>query len=156
MNAASNKRSLWPFAIIGYFAIVLCAMAIFVTWAVRQNMDLVRPDYYEHEILFQRQIDAVNRARPFASQIAVAYEIERQTLSVRVPSAHVTAQFSGTAHLYRPSDAKLDRRIDLKPARDGTQIIDTSELAAGLWKVRLHWAANGESFAFEQSIIVGG
>jgi nitrogen fixation protein FixH len=153
---SSNRRSLWPRAIIGYFAVVLCAMAVFVTWAVRQNMDLVRPDYYEHEILFQKQIDAVNRARPFASQIAVTYEIERQTLSVRIPSSHVVAQLSGTAHLYRPSDASLDRRVELKPAPDGAQIINARQLAPGLWKVRLDWTANGEAFAFERSIVIGG
>ena len=157
MNATSPpKRSAWPYAIAGFFAIAVCAMTVFVTWAVRQDMDLVRPDYYEHEILFQKQIDTVNRTRPFARELAVAYDFERRTLLLRVPSAHVGAQFSGQAHFYRPSDARLDRRVDLKPANDGTQSINTAELAPGLWKVRLDWRANGDSFAFEQSIVIGG
>jgi len=154
--ASSNKRSPWPYAIAGFFFVAFCASGVFVTWAVRQNMDLVRPDYYEHEILFQKQIDAVNRTRPFAHEITIAYDFTRQTLSLRVPSVHVAAQFSGTAHLYRPSNAKLDRRVALKPARDGTQSINATQLTPGLWKVRLDWTANGETFAFEQSIVIGG
>jgi hypothetical protein len=154
-NALKPKRSPWPYAITGYFFLMLCGIATFVTWAVRQNMDLVRPDYYEHEILFQNQIDAINRARPLAGQIAVVYDPGRQTLLLRVPSTHVGAHFNGTAHFYRPSDAKLDWRVDLKPARDGTQAINTTQFTPGLWKVRLLWMVNGEGFAFEQSVIIG-
>jgi len=156
MTTATKPRSLWPYAIAGYFILAFIAAAVFVTWAVRQDMDLVRPDYYEHEILFQQQIDAVNRARAFGAQVGVAYDLATHKLAVRVPPSHLTAQFSGTAHLYRPSDAKLDRRIDLKPTADGAQTIDTTQLAPGLWKVRIDWTANGETFAFEQSIIIGG
>ena len=156
VTVTPDKRSLWPYAIGGYFLIAFVGAAIFVTWAVRQDMDLVRPDYYEHEILYQKQIDAVNRTRPFGADVGVAYDLNEHRLAVRVPSAHVIGQFSGSAHLYRPSNAKLDRRIDLKPASNGTQTIDTTQLAPGLWKVRLDWTANGEAFAFEQNIIIGG
>lgn len=149
-------RSAWPYAIAGFFLTALCAIAVFVTWAVRQNMDLVRPDYYEHEILFQTQIDAVNRTRPFVGELAVAYDLDQRILVLRLPRTHIGARFSGQAHLYRPSNAKLDRQVSLKPAHDGTQTINTAELAPGLWKVRLTWKANGESFAFEQSIVIGG
>jgi nitrogen fixation protein FixH len=157
MNAVTPpKRSFWPHAIASYFALAITGIAIFITWAVRQNMDLVRADYYEHEILFQKQIDAVNRTRPFASELTAAYDFSKHTLLVSVPAAHVGEQFRGKAHLYRPSDAKLDQRIDLKPDRQGKQIINPANLTPGLWKVRLDWTANGESFAFEQTIIVGG
>lgn len=159
MNAipiTSTKRSLWPYAIASYFALAITGIAVFITWAVRQNMDLVRADYYEHEILFQKQIDAVNRARPFAKELTMAYDFSKHTLLVSVPATHIGEQFQGKAHLYRPSDARLDQHIDLKPARDGKQTINAANLAPGLWKVRLDWIANGESFAFEQTIIVGG
>ena len=154
--ATQPKRSLWPYAIAGYFALAITGIAIFITWAVHQNMDLVRPDYYEHEILFQKQIDAVNRTRPFANQLTMAYDFSQHSLLVRVPAAHIGEQFKGTAHLYRPSNAKLDQSIELKPGRDGHQLINAANLTPGLWKVRLDWTARGEAFAFEQTILVGG
>jgi nitrogen fixation protein FixH len=163
MNARANRiaqgrpaRSLWPYAIAGYFLLAICGMAAFITWAVRQNMDLVRPDYYEHEMLFQKQIEAVNRTQPFAHELAVSYDAQQQSLLLRVPPTHVGSQFHGTAHLYRPSDARLDRRIELKPALDGTQVIEGAKLAPGLWKVRLDWTFQDKSFAFEQSIVIDG
>jgi hypothetical protein len=159
MNAtttAPTSRSPWPYAIAGYFALAVIAIIIFVIWILPHKMDLVRPDYYEHEILFQKQIDAVNRTRPFAKDLAVAYDPLNSAIIVSLPANHVGEAFSGKAHLYRPSDAKLDVHIDLKPTSTGKQLIETSKLAPGLWKVRLEWLANGQAFAFEQSIIVGG
>ena len=149
------KRSMWPYAIAGYFALAIIGIVIFITWAVRQNMDLVRPDYYEHEILFQKQIDAINRTRPFANELTIAYDVGQRSLLVRVPAAHVGEQFSGTAYLYRSSNAKLDQTLPLQPGRDGRQILN-ARLTPGLWKVRLGWSAGGELFVFEQTIIVGG
>jgi nitrogen fixation protein FixH len=154
-TATASKRSLWPYAIAGYFGLAIAGIAIFVTWAVRQNMDLVCADYYEHEILFQKQIDAVNRTRPFVRELNVAYDMANGSLLVRLPAMHAREQFTGKAHLYRPSNAKLDQSIDLKPADDGTQTIDAMHLAPGLWKVRLDWTTAGESFAFEQTVVIG-
>lgn len=158
MNGAAAtppKRSAWPYAIAAYFAIAITCIAIFITWAVRQHMDLVRPDYYEHEILFQKQIDAANRARPFASELTIAYDLNKRLLLVRLPAAHIGEHFTGKVHLYRPSDAKLDQNFDLKPDRDGRQTINAAQLSPGLWKVRINWTAGGETFAFERTIIVG-
>ena len=158
MNARNSRtrplRSLWPYAIASYFLLAICGMAAFITWAVRQNMDLVRPDYYEDEILFQKQIEAANRTRPLAREISVSYDAQQQRLLLRVPSTHAKSPFHGRAHLYRPSDARLDRRIELKPSFEGTQIIDSATLAPGLWKVRLDWSFENEAYTFEQSIVI--
>ena len=158
MNAAAAtqpRRSLWPYAIAAYFAVAIIGIVIFITWAVGQNMDLVRSDYYEQEILFQRQIDAVNRTRPFAKEIAVIYDLAAGTLLLRLPAAHLGQQLSGTVHLYRPSDAKLDRALVLSPGVDGEQVIAAGQLATGLWKVRLEWTVGGVPYHFEKSVIIG-
>ena len=155
-SITSTNSSFWPYAIAGYFAIAITGIVVFITWATHQSMDLVRADYYEREILFQDQIDAVNRTRPFAGKLGAVYDLDRRTLLVSVPAAHLESQFSGEAHLYRPSNAKLDQRVDLRPAPDGKQMINAANLAPGLWKIRLNWKANGEAFEFEQTFIVGG
>ena len=59
-------------------------------------------------------------------------------------------------HLYRPSDAKLDRNLTLQPNHDGAQTIDGRALRPGLWKVRLEWKSGGETFCFDQSVLIEG
>lgn len=149
-----SKRSLWPCAIGGYFACAITGIVIFVTWAISQNMDLVRSDYYEHEILFQRHIDAVNRTRPLGEQVAIGFDSNTRVIRTRIPVTHVTRQLSGQVHLYRPSDAKLDQHLELKPSTAGDQSIDTARLAPGLWKVRVEWTANTEAYVFERSLVI--
>jgi nitrogen fixation protein FixH len=154
MASHQSRRSLWPYAIGGYFVLAITGIAIFVTWAVSQNMDLVRSDYYEHEILFQRHIDAVNRTRPLGDQVAITFNADARAILARIPAAHVATQLSGRVHLYRPSDAKLDRHVELKPGADGEQSIDAAQLASGLWKVRVEWTTNREEYVFERSLII--
>ena len=157
MNQPHKKnRSPWPFAIAGYFVVFISFLVVFITWAVKQDMDLVRPDYYAEEILYQRRIDTVNRTRPFTKEITVAYDAATKVIQLRVPAQHARGEFAGTVHLYRPSDAKLDRNLTLQPNHDGAQTIDGRALRPGLWKVRLEWKSGGETFCFDQSVLIEG
>src|SRR5436190_23523824 len=118
MNATAltlPKRSGWPYAIAAYFALAITGIAIFITWAVNQNMDLVGSDYYEQEILFQQHLDAVGRTRALGASAALQFDGTVCALRIQVPSGHLATSFAGTVHLYRPSDARLDRRSDLTP-----------------------------------------
>lgn len=150
------RRSLWPAAIITYFAIFITGLVAFGIWAARQNVDLVRKDYYAEEILFQNQLDSVSRTRPFLSEVAVDYSLARQTIQVRLPSAHVKQALTGRVKFYRPSDARLDRELPLQPDVSGAQQFDARALLPGLWKVRLLWNSGGENFYFDQSVVIGG
>jgi nitrogen fixation protein FixH len=150
----SPKRSGWPYAIAGYFALAITGIAIFITWAVKQNMDLVRSDYYEQEILFQQHLDAVGRTRALGPSAALQFDSTRRALRIQVPAAHVAPSLAGMLHLYRPSDARLDRRSELAPGVTGEQWMSLADLAPGLWKARVEWAAKGERYVLEQQIFV--
>ena len=56
-----------PAAIVGSFVILHFpgVVVIFIAWAVRQDMDLVRKDYYEDEIRFQESIESLDGRVPF-------------------------------------------------------------------------------------------
>ena len=158
MNRMSRRkisRNPWPAAIIGFFTVFITLAILFIVFAVRQRADLVRVDYYEDEIRYQRQIDRLQRTRPVQSEVEVAYDAARRCLQVTLPPAHAEARASGRIHLYRPSDAGLDRDFELKAPASGPYRVDAANLKAGLWRVRLSWNANGEEYYFDQSIIVG-
>ena len=73
-------------------------------------------------------------------------------LMLALPAAQLAQKFSGTIELYRPSEPKLDREFQLEPKADGTQTLDVSKLASGLWLVRAKWNAAGEDYFLEQKI----
>ena len=149
------RQSLWPIAITTYFVIAFCGLAIFVTWALRQNTDLVSRDYYRDEILYQKRINDITRTKPFSGQISAACDPSQRFVTLTLPAMHAEQHATGSIHLYRPSDSALDHLIPLALKTGGTQRIETRELSPGLWKLRVEWSALGEEYYFEQSLIVG-
>ena len=47
----------WPYALIAFFTVLITVIASFVTWSLRQDMELVGADYYDQEMRFQQRID---------------------------------------------------------------------------------------------------
>jgi nitrogen fixation protein FixH len=154
IDTVVKSRNPWPIAIIAYFIVFTSCVAGFGTWVIRQNMDLVRKDYYEEEVRFQQQMEKVTRTRPFESSISVAYAAKEGVLKVQLPQAHAMQGPAGRIDLYRPSDASLDQHLALAVDRDGTQQMVPQKLRAGLWKVRMNWNADGQDYFSERSILV--
>jgi len=155
MSAASirkNPRSLWPIAIAVYFIIAILGIAVFVTWAVRQNMDLVRKDYYAEEIQFQQHLDQVNHAQQLTWKPQIAYDPVRDTVVVSLGKD--SSATAGNLQFYRPSDAALDRRIKLSLDHNRSQSIDTRTFPKGLWKVRISWTSDAKDFFSEETIVI--
>ena len=139
------KRSFWPYALILYFAVFITAVASWIVFAVRTDQQLVRKDYYAQELQFQKTIDSSDRAA--ATDVKVAYDSSRQTVSVNLP----TNAIRGKLQFYRPSDAKLDRQVILNSK---TETINVSAFELGLWKIQLTWVVDSLEYRREQTIVI--
>jgi len=155
MNNPASSRSPWPIAIIGFFVVAIIFILSFIAWAMRQREDLVSSDYYEREIRYQHQLDAMNRSQTVASQMVVTFDSTQTAIIITLPTAQSHGA-TGRIHLYRPSDARLDRELPLALNTDGVQRLDAKELRDGLWKVRLTWQVNGKEYFLDQPVIVTG
>ena len=153
MKPAQPPRSLWPVAIITFFILAVLFLGTFVIWALRQREELVSANYYENEILYQQQLDLLNRSQAIATQVVVTYEPTANQIVITLPAAQAQGA-TGKIHLYRPSDASLDRDFPLTLNADGAQQLDAAKLQPGLWKVRVQWTANGQEYFIDQRVIV--
>jgi len=151
-----RSRNPWPIAIILFFVVFISSMAAWITIALRNDMDLVRKDYYEQEILFQKQIDRAQRTASVAGSTKLDFDTVTSRLSLQLPPDHALGGASGKVHLYRPSDAKLDREFPLAVSNSGAHYFDLSMLAPGLWKVQVQWQANGNEFFCDKQIVIAG
>ncbi len=155
MNSTSTKssRNFWPHAIIAWFVIFASVLAAWTTVALRQKMDLVRPDYYEEEVRFQGQLDRLNRTAAIRSEVALNHDANKHDITLLLPSAHLPSRPAGQIHFYRPSNASLDFDVPLAVDAAGRQRIGVDGLPGGLWKVRAQWNAAGHDYFFEQVIV---
>ncbi len=151
----ANSAHIWPYAITAYFAVFIAALAIFVAWALRQRMDLVRPDYYEHEMLYQREIDRLNRSVQIDPAVQLSYDDKSRQVVLSLPASQWGSSAAGTVEFYRPSDARSDRKVSLALDANGRQLMDVRQYPPGLWKVRINWSVDGNDYGVHRSIVVG-
>ena len=151
-STTKHSSSLWPRAIAAYFCVAIVGIVTFVAWSVRQNVDLVRADYYAEEIGFQRHLDQINHARALNAKMQIAFNGAANAVMISLPNS--SSSVAGNIHFYRPSDAAKDKQMRLSLQADGSQRIDARNLENGLWKVQVTWTANGTEFFTEETFVI--
>lgn len=151
-NMKKTERSLWPAAIVAFFAVAIVGCVSFVVFCNLHPADLVSANYYEQEMRFQSQLDRMQRGLDMGPLASISYESGRRLLVISLPPDHAASQLAGSVQLYRPSSSKLDRNFPLLVSSAGTQEIDAAELAPGLWKVKVTWSADGREFFITRQI----
>jgi hypothetical protein len=139
----STSKFHWGWRIgIVYTAFALATLG-FVGFALTQEVDLVRTDYYEHSL----QHDATMSARSNAKQLgaSAAISMENGQIVVMVPETHV-AGLNGTVLLYRATTTQHDRTFALKPDGQGRMQISTKGLERGKWTVTVQWTDGTKKF----------
>ena len=149
-----TTRNFWPLGILAAFALFFCGLTTALVIASTPHESMVSENYYEQELTFQDQINGA--ARALKSGATLSSDAVGGKVVITVPAAQLAQKLAGTIELYRPSDPKLDQSLPLTPRANGTQILDVSKLATGLWSVRVKWNAGGEIYFLEQKITVAG
>jgi hypothetical protein len=147
MKASFNP---WPYGVLLFFVLLFCGMAVAVTICLTHRETMVNDNYYEQELKFQQQIDSASRARQCGASVQVPPGAGQVVLAF--PAAQVAQKFAGSIQFYRPSAPALDRELPLAPRADGSQSLDVSQFATGLWQVRVKWNAGGQDYFLEQKI----
>ena len=80
------------------------------------------------------------------------YEFSEDFQAVRISYPSITQKISLV--FYRPSDSKLDQQINLSKLSGDFQIVKTSFLSKGPWKLSIHWVQNNQKYQEEHRIDV--
>jgi len=147
-------RNLWPYAIIATFVLFAGYIGSMVQQALRTNVELVNPDYYQQELAFQQRMETVARTAALPSPVRVRYEGAAQRLTLQLPATLAGQTVRGQVHFFRPSDQRLDFALPLLPAADLTQRINTSQMRPGHWRVRLDFTAGSQPYFIDQELTI--
>lgn len=128
--------------ICGSFVAIMVSMVIICM--KQDNLHLVTPNYYEEEIKYQGQIDRISNAATLGIEM-LEFNSKAKTIEIKLP-----AGAEGTLLLFRPSDARMDKKIEVSD--ENSRLIDVSSLLAGYWRVKLQWTADGIAYYQEQKI----
>jgi hypothetical protein len=135
------------------FAGFVLLILILVFKSLQQDFHLVAEDYYKQEIEYQKVIDGMKNAQSLGDEFIVNYDIKAQIMHINFPEDH-SENIDGEIYFFRPSDPKLDIRIAIKADHKGNMKIKTGSLKRGLWKLKVLWTNNENSFYFEKDQVI--
>lgn len=156
MVTSSNKRSLWPYAIVLAFVLFASYIGYMVQQAMRTTVDLVSPNYYQQELAYQQRMETVARTAALPAPVQLVPNAATQQLLLQLPAALMGQPVHGQVHFFRPSNQQLDFTLPLQLTSDLKQRIQTSHLQPGYWRVRLDFTADGQAYFVEKNILIAG
>lgn len=142
----------WGTKIAATYILFVIGVLIMVFVFMNQDVPLVTDNYYAKELEYQNQIDKINRTNQLEEQL----QIINQQASVKFifPNQFDYNSIAGIIHFYRPSDPAKDFAVNISADTLRTQIVSTYKFIKGVWKIKVDWEANGNSFYNEKILMV--
>jgi hypothetical protein len=138
----------WGKGIALFYGLFVIAMIVAVFMSTRQDNSLVSDHYYQDDIRYQQHYNRVQNSRNLENPLEIIFQKENQKLVLEFPD-HLN-QIQGNIHFFCPSDPSLDRKIDFK----GRYLeIPTNELKPTLYKVKVNWESEANSYYDEKTIL---
>jgi hypothetical protein len=156
-----SERVLWPWAVVAVALLSVGLNLTLVIVASKSSPNLVRGDYYQAGIDYQREIDAVRALRSDWSLDVSSSQLQLGAPStVRVCATDADGgPLEGAevrAALVRTSDADADRHLELKSGRGEAGCYEgtTDLVARGAWDLRVDLELEGATARLEKRLWV--
>ena len=142
----------WGGGIAVTYITFMVIMIILAVVFMNQDVSLETKDYYSKGISYQQQIDKMNRTKDLPEQLSILQN--GSTIDFSFPKIFKRQHIGGKIFFYRPADNKKDFVTNIEPDTAGTQFVDATILAKGLWKIKVDWLVNGTGYYNEHIIMV--
>ncbi len=142
----------WGAGLAVVFLIFAVGILIMVRISMNREVDLVSDDYYQQELLHQDQIESQQRSNNLSEHTSI--RVTPSAVSLKLPRTFSSDSTSGTLTFYRPADRHKDFVVALKLDSTNTQLVPTSSLQKGLWRLKVRWARNRQDYYHEEAIVI--
>jgi hypothetical protein len=142
----------WGTGILTAFIAFMAFILYFVVLAStdqRANHDLVTDNYYEDELGYQRDIDAMANARDLDGQVAISKNA--RGMVIQFPESWANGEIKGKVTFYRPSNKKLDFELPILPVGSRMEI-PSARLPEGRWDIAVRWNRHGKDYLVRESL----
>ncbi|MCX6297123.1 MAG: FixH family protein [Bacteroidetes bacterium] len=123
-----------------------------VTMSVYQKIDVVSDDYYQKELVFQKQIDQTKNADALVEKISHVFT--DKTLAIKFPSVFNGKKISGEIVFFRPSDALKDFTTEIQLDVNSQQQIQLNKFIKGMYKMQVSWKVDNIAYYTEEVIVI--
>lgn len=139
----------WGHGIAIFFSCFVAFMLFMVVKSFQQNIDLVTENYYEQELQYQHQIEKIRNTQKLEESVKITSE---QGKGIQLSFPRLEAPIQGQVQVFRPSDARFDLLEELAPDRNNQQLIATTSLPPGFYRIKISWQAAGQDNYTEETL----
>lgn len=136
------------FLYVGFAGLII----YFVTRSMNEKVDLVTPDYYAQELKFQDKIESINRNNELSSALSIDYS--DAGIVITYPTDLQNKTITGAINIFRPSDKSKDQSIEISPDKEMKQIINTTSLSKGMYRIKVDYEVEGAGYYSEKQIVI--
>ncbi|MFN8165797.1 MAG: FixH family protein [Bacteroidia bacterium] len=142
----------WGHGIAIFVLIFIVFILNLVYKCTKENVDLVRADYYDKEIHFQDQINSTNNTKALATPLNVLSQ--NNEIRIDFPQSLKDSGVEGTITLMKPDNAKFDFNVPVRCDGNLTQAIPSEKMQKGLWNIIINFKSGSTPYYFEQKLMV--
>jgi nitrogen fixation protein FixH len=142
----------WGTGLAIVFLVFAAGILIMVRISMNREVDLVSNDYYQQELHHQDQIDSQKRSNELSEQPSV--RATPGVVILQLPRTFSPDSTSGTLTFYRPADQHKDFVVALRLDSANTQLVPTSSLPKGLWRLKVRWAHQRRDYYHEEVFVI--
>lgn len=114
-----------------------------------ENFDLVTKNYYEQDLVFQKQIDKEKRTSELKDSMRIGREGKKITFDF--PKDFIGKKITGEIYFYKPADAKMDFKVPIATDDSLRQIVYVTK-SGGFWVAKLNWMVGDSTYYFEEEL----
>lgn len=142
----------WGYRIFILYTGFVAGMLFLVYKCTQEDVDLVNTDYYERELKFQDQINRMSNKESKGYHLQISYQKDNDAVEINYPSGQ-TSSMKGEIVFFRPDNSKLDFKVPVQPF-NGKQVISTSKLEKGYWRIQTTWELGTTPLYQEEKIYI--
>ncbi|WP_026452350.1 FixH family protein [Aequorivita capsosiphonis] len=135
---------------LGLFIAFIMYFVIRISTEDKYDYDLVTEEYYQKEMVFQKEMD--DEANSNTLENNISGEKIGAGWMLTFPENIDYSKIKGTVFLYRPSNKKLDFKLPLNLSSPNVLIPD-QRLLAGRWNTIVQWSYEGEDYLYKEEIV---
>jgi nitrogen fixation protein FixH len=135
----------WGHGVIVAFLLFGALIISLVVGSMRQNIELVSPDYYAEEVRYQKRIDEMRNNN--TDEKPANLELREDFILLEISQENA----QGEVYFFRPSDSKSDFKLPLA-LKEGKQTFPLEGLEKGLWRVKVSWKSGEKDYFLEKKL----
>lgn len=114
------------------------------------NHDFVTDKYYQKELYYQDEIDALENANELKEKLEVLKT--KEGVKIQFPNIFEPKEIKGKVFLYRPSNKQLDFEMPISLSNTYL-LVPENRLLGGRWNMTISWKYRGKNYLVKKELV---